>query len=178
MVGQIPVYYAHNNSGRPATRNEVLLNDIPLEAGQTSLGCTSFYMDAGFDPLVPFGYGLSYTTFKYGNVKLSSASLKKEDVLTVTFDLENTGKYEGTEVAQLYVQDKFASVTRPVKELKRFARVTLKPGEKKNVSFELPISELAFWNIDRMKTVEAGDFALWVAPDSQSGEEVFFRVVD
>ena len=103
---------------------------------------------------------------------------KKEDVLTVTFDLENTGKYEGTEVAQLYVQDKFASVTRPVKELKRFARVTLKPGEKKNVSFELPISELAFWNIDMVKTVEAGDFALWVAPDSQSGEEVFFKVVD
>lgn len=178
MVGQIPVYYAHNSSGRPATRNEVLLNDIPLEAGQTSLGCTSFYMDAGFDPLYPFGYGLSYTTFKYDNVKLSSANLKKEDVLTVTFDLENTGKYEGTEVAQLYVQDKFASVTRPVKELKRFARVTLKPGEKKNVSFELPISELAFWNIDMVKTVEAGDFALWVAPDSQSGEEVFFKVVD
>lgn len=100
MVGQIPVYYAHNSSGRPATRNEVLLNDIPLEAGQTSLGCTSFYMDAGFDPLYPFGYGLSYTTFKYDNVKLSSANLKKEDVLTVTFDLENTGKYEGTEVAQ------------------------------------------------------------------------------
>ena len=123
----------------------------------------------------PFGYGLSYTTFKYDNVKLSSANLKKEDVLTVTFDLENTGKYEGTEVAQLYVQDKFASVTRPVKELKRFARVTLKPGEKKNVSFELPISELAFWNIDMVKTVEAGDFALWVAPDSQSGEEVFFN---
>ncbi|KAB4194788.1 glycosyl hydrolase, partial [Bacteroides uniformis] len=178
MVGQIPVYYAHNSSGRPATRNEVLLNDIPLEAGQTSLGCTSFYMDAGFDPLYPFGYGLSYTTFKYDNVKLSSANLKKEDVLTVTFDLENTGKYEGTEVAQLYVQDKFASVTRPVKELKRFDRVTLKPGEKKNVSFELPISELAFWNIDMVKTVEAGDFALWVAPDSQSGEEVFFKVVD
>ena len=178
MVGQIPVYYAHNSSGRPATRNEVLLNDIPLEAGQTSLGCTSFYMDAGFDPLYPFGYGLSYTTFKYDNVKLSSANLKKEDVLTVTFDLENTGKYEGTEVAQLYVQDKFASVTRPVRELKRFARITLKPGEKKNVSFELPISELAFWNIDMVKTVEVGDFALWVAPDSQSGEEVFFRVVD
>mgnify|MGYP000999813765 CR=1 FL=1 len=178
MVGQIPVYYAHNNTGRPATRNEVLLNDIAVEAGQTSLGCTSFYMDAGFDPLFPFGYGLSYTTFKYSNVKLSSAALKKNDVLTVTFDLENTGKYEGTEVAQLYVQDKVGSVTRPVKELKRFTRVTLKPGEKKNVSFELPISELAFWNIDMAKVVEPGDFGLWVAPDSQSGEEVFFKVID
>lgn len=178
MVGQIPVYYAHNNTGRPATRNEVLLDDIAVEAGQTSLGCTSFYMDAGFDPLFPFGYGLSYTTFKYSNVKLSSASLKKDDVLTVTFDLENTGKYKGTEVAQLYIQDKVGSVTRPVKELKRFTRVTLKPGEKKNVSFELPISELAFWNIDMMKVVEPGDFGLWVATDSQSGEEVFFKVVD
>ena len=178
MVGQIPVYYAHNNTGRPATRNEVLLDDIAVEAGQTSLGCTSFYMDAGFDPLFPFGYGLSYTTFKYSNVKLSSASLKKDDVLTVTFDLENTGKYKGTEVAQLYIQDKVGSVTRPVKELKRFTRVTLKPGEKKNVSFELPVSELAFWNIDMAKVVEPGDFGLWVATDSQSGEEVFFKVVD
>ena len=178
MVGQIPVYYAHNNTGRPATRNEVLLNDIAVEAGQTSLGCTSFYMDAGFDPLFPFGYGLSYTTFKYSNIKLASYVLKKDDVLTVTFDLENTGKYEGTEVAQLYIQDKIGSVTRPVKELKRFTRVTLKPGEKKSVSFELPISELAFWNIDMAKVVESGDFGLWVATDSQSGEEVFFKVVD
>ena len=178
MVGQIPVYYAHNNTGRPATRNEVLLNDIAVEAGQTSLGCTSFYMDAGFDPLFPFGYGLSYTTFKYSNIKLASDVLKKDDVLTVTFDLENTGKYEGTEVAQLYIQDKIGSVTRPVKELKRFTRVTLKPGEKKSVSFELPISELAFWNIDMAKVVESGDFGLWVATDSQSGEEVFFKVVD
>ena len=110
MVGQVPVYYAHNNTGRPATRSEVLIDDIALEAGQTSLGCTSFYMDAGFDPLFPFGYGLSYTTFQYGNVKLSSDNLKKDDVLTVTFDLENTGKYEGTEVAQLYVQDMILSL--------------------------------------------------------------------
>ncbi len=178
MVGQIPLYYAHNNTGRPATRNEVLLNDISLEAGQTSLGCTSFYLDAGFDPLFPFGYGLSYTTFEYSNVKLASANLKKDDVLKVTFDLENTGKYEGTEIVQLYVQDKAASVARPVKELKRFTRIRLKPGEKKSVAFELPVSELAFWNMDMVKTVEPGDFALWVAPDSRQGEEVFFRIAD
>lgn len=178
MVGQIPIYYAHNNTGRPATKEEILINDIPLEAGQTSLGCTSFYMDAGFDPLFPFGYGLSYTTFSYSHMKLSSKELKINDVLTVSFDLENTGKYEGTEIAQLYVQDLVGSVTRPVKELKRFTRVTLKPGEKKNVSFELPVSELAFWNIDNIKTVEAGDFALWVAPNSQSGEKMLFKVID
>lgn len=178
MVGQIPVYYAHNNTGRPATKKETLLDDIQVEAGQTSLGCTSFYMDAGFDPLFPFGYGLSYTTFAYSNIKLSATELKKDDVLTVTFDLENTGNYEGTEIAQLYVQDKVGSVTRPVKELKRFSRITLKPGEKKSVSFELPVSELAFWNIDMKHVVEAGDFNLWVAPDSQSGSPISFKVTD
>lgn len=135
-------------------------------------------MDVGAQPLYPFGYGLSYTTFKYGKPQLSAGELSSKDVLTVTFDLENTGKYEGTEIAQLYVQDKVASVTRPVKELKRFARVTLKPGEKKTVSFELPISELAFWNLNMVKTVEPGDFGLWVGPDSQTGDEVFFKVVD
>lgn len=177
-VGQIPIYYAHNNTGRPATRNEVLLKDIPINAGQTSNGCRSYYLDAGFEPLFPFGYGLSYTTFKYSNVKLSSTSLKDDDVLKVTFDLENTGKYEATEVAQLYVRDKVGSVTRPVKELKRFTRISLKPGEKKNVTFELPVSELAFWDINMNKIVEPGDFSLWVAPDSQSGEEISFKVVD
>lgn len=177
-VGQIPIYYAHNNTGRPATRDEVLLKDIPINAGQTSNGCRSYYLDAGFEPLFPFGYGLSYTTFKYSNVKLSSTSLKDDDVLKVTFDLENTGKYEATEVAQLYVRDKVGSVTRPVKELKRFTRISLKPGEKKNVTFELPVNELAFWDINMNKIVEPGDFSLWVAPDSQSGEEISFKVVD
>lgn len=177
-VGQIPIYYAHNNTGRPATRDEVLLKDIPINAGQTSNGCRSYYLDAGFEPLFPFGYGLSYTTFKYSNVKLFSTSLKDDDVLKVTFDLENTGKYEATEVAQLYVRDKVGSVTRPVKELKRFTRISLKPGEKKNVTFELPVSELAFWDINMNKIVEPGDFSLWVAPDSQSGEEISFKVVD
>lgn len=177
-VGQIPMYYAHNNTGRPVTGKEVLLNDIPVEAPQTSLGNTSFYLDAGADPLFPFGYGLSYTTFEYSNVNLSSTTLKKDDTLTVTFYLENTGEYEGTEVVQLYVQDKVGSVTRPVKELKRFARVTLRPGEKRKVLFEFPISELAFWNIDMAKVVEPGDFGLWVASCSRSGDEVFFKVID
>lgn len=176
-VGQVPLYYAHNNSGRPASKHFRPLDELPLEVGQTSAGSNSSYMDVGVQPLYPFGYGLSYTTFEYSNVKLSSSELKKDDVLTVTFDLENTGKYEGTEVAQLYVRDKVGSVTRPVKELKRFTRVTLKPGEKKTVTFELPISKLAFWNIDMKKTVEPGDFLLWVAPDSQSGEEITFKVI-
>ncbi len=178
MVGQIPLYYSHNHSGRPALGTETLINEIPVEAAQTSLGNTSFYLDAGTKPLFPFGYGLSYTTFAYSNVRLSANQLKKTDVLTVTFDLENTGTYEATEVVQLYIQDKVGSVTRPVKELKRFTRITLKPGEKRKVSFELPVEELAFWNIDMAKVVEPGDFGLWVAPDSQRGEEVVFKVID
>lgn len=178
MTGQIPVYYSHNNSGRPAMGTETLLNDIPHEAGQTSLGNTSFYLDAGFYPLFPFGYGLSYTSFRYGEVKLSADTYKKNEVIRVSVDLQNTGKYSGTEVVQLYVQDKVGSVTRPVKELKRFTRVGLQPGQRETVSFELPVEELAFWNIDMKKVVEAGEFGLWVAGDSQSGEEVIFKVVE
>lgn len=176
-VGQIPMYYAHNNSGRPATRQETLLTNIPLEAGQTSLGNTSFYLDAGFDPLFPFGYGLSYTTFEYSNVKLSAAEYKQGETISVTFSIKNTGQYAGTEVAQLYVRDLVGSVTRPVKELKRFNRISLNPGEEKQVTFELPVSELAFWNIDMVKMVEPGDFLLWIAGDSQSGDAHEFKVV-
>ncbi|MBP1593990.1 MAG: bglX [Bacteroidetes bacterium] len=177
-VGQIPLYYNHNKTGRPATKKETLLDKIEVEAGQTSLGCTSFYMDAGFDPLFPFGYGLSYTTFQYNNLKLSATEFTSKGRIEVTFDLKNTGKYEGTEVAQLYVRDKVGSVTRPVKELKRFTRVTLKPGETKNISFTLPVEELAFWNIDMKKVVEPGDFTLWVGTNSQEGISADFKVVE
>lgn len=175
-VGQIPLYYSHNSTGRPFQGTETMLQDIPAEAGQTSLGNTSFYLDAGNDPLYPFGYGLSYSTFKYDNLKLSSEKLKEGDVLTVSFDLTNTGKYDATEVAQLYVQDRFGSVTRPVKELKRFERIALKSGESRSVSFSLPIQELAFWNIDMKKVVEAGDFNLWVGGDSRAALKGSFVV--
>ncbi|MGL5894522.1 MAG: fibronectin type III-like domain-contianing protein, partial [Bacteroidales bacterium] len=141
-----------------------------------SLGCTSFYLDAGFDPLYHFGYGLSYTTFNYSNIELSTRELTERETLKVSFLLENSGRYEATEVAQLYIQDKVGSVTRPVKELKRFERITLKPGESREVTFELPIQELAFWNIDMKKTVEAGEFNLWVAGDSQRGTPTTFSV--
>lgn len=176
-VGQIPLYYSHNNTGRPANRSETLLNNIPIEAGQTSLGCTSFYLDAGFDPLYPFGYGLSYTTFEYGSPTLSNTEFKEDDVITVKFELQNTGKYDATEIVQLYVQDKVGSTTRPVKELKKFMRIFLAAGEKRLLTFELPIKELAFWDIDMKYKVEPGEFNLWIAPDSQSGTPINFKVV-
>ena len=176
-AGQAPFYYNHNNSGRPNNGTETLLNDIPVEAGQTSLGCTSFYLDTGYGPLFPFGYGLTYTTFEYGNPVLEKSELGASDVIKVSVELKNTGKRTATEVAQLYVQDCVGSVVRPVKELKRFQRVELAPGETKTVTFELPVEELAFWNIDMEYVVEPGDFRLWVAGDSDSGNPVNFAVL-
>ncbi|MCI5618355.1 MAG: glycoside hydrolase family 3 C-terminal domain-containing protein [Rikenellaceae bacterium] len=175
-AGQAPFYYNHNNSGRPCNGTETLLDDIPMAAGQTSLGCTSYYLDTGYGPLFPFGYGLSYTSFEYGKPVVENAELGRDDVLRVSFDLKNTGKYEGTEVAQLYVQDKVGSVVRPVRELKRFERVNLAPGESRKVTFELPVAELAFWNFDMEYVVEPGDFRLWVAGDSASGTPIDFVV--
>jgi beta-glucosidase len=175
-VGQIPLYYAHNNTGRPYQGDEILLNDIPPEAGQTSLGNTSFHLDAGVEPLYPFGYGLSYTTFEYSNLRLSATQMTSSDVLTVSADITNTGSYDATEIAQLYIQDCIGSVTRPVKELKRFDRIPLKAGEKKHITFTLPIAELAFYNIDMKKMVEPGDFNLWIGPNSQDGLKASFTV--
>lgn len=176
MSGQVPIYYAQHKTGRPANPTEMLIDEIPVEAGQTSVGCRSFYLDAGNSPLFPFGYGLSYTTFEYSNLSLASDKLTAQDTLSISFTLKNTGKYDGTEVVQLYVQDKVGSVTRPVKELKRFQRVTLKAGESTQVSLSLPVSELAFWGYDMNYTVEPGDFTLWVGTNSAEGLTKDFSV--
>lgn len=176
MSGQVPIYYAQHKTGRPANPTEMLIDEIPVEAGQTSVGCRSFYLDAGNSPLFPFGYGLSYTTFEYSNLSLASDKLTAQDTLSISFTLKNTGKYDGTEVVQLYVQDKVGSVTRPVKELKRFQRVTLKAGESTQVSLSLPVSELAFWGYDMNYTVEPGDFTLWVGSNSAEGLTKDFSV--
>lgn len=176
MSGQVPIYYAQHKTGRPANPTEMLIDEIPVEAGQTSVGCRSFYLDAGNSPLFPFGYGLSYTTFEYSNLSLASDKLTAQDSLSISFTLKNTGKYDGTEVVQLYVQDKVGSVTRPVKELKRFQRVTLKAGESTQVSLSLPVSELAFWGYDMNYTVEPGDFTLWVGTNSAEGLTKDFSV--
>jgi len=174
--GQVPLYYNHNSSGRPFQGNETMLDQIPLKAGQTSLGNTSFYLDAGAAPLFPFGFGLSYTTFAYTNIRIDQVSYHQNDTMTMSFDLTNTGKTAATEVAQLYVCDKTGSVTRPVKELKKFERIALNPGETRTVIWNLPISELAFWNLQMEKVVEPGQFALWVSGDSASGEPILFEV--
>lgn len=176
-AGQAPFYYNHNNSGRPNNGTETLLEDIPIAAGQTSLGCSSYYLDSGYGPLFPFGYGLSYTTFEYGTPVLEKSELSADDVIKVSVELRNTGSVKATEVVQLYVRDCVGSVVRPVKELKRFDRVELAAGESKTVCFELPVSELAFWNIDMKYVVESGDFKLWVAGDSASGDPVDFKVI-
>ena len=177
MAGQVPVYYGQKSTGRPALSEEMLVDEIPVEAGQTSIGCRSFYLDAGSTPLYPFGYGLSYTTFEYSGLMLSSDTYGMDDDITVTFNLSNSGPCEGTEIVQLYVRDLVGSVTRPVKELKAFRRVTLGSGETQAVSFNLPVRDLAFWGMDMTYGVEPGAFTLWVGPDSATGLSADFTVV-
>ena len=174
-VGQVPMYYAHNMTGRPYN-GEKMLSEIDLEAGQTSLGNTSYYLDYGALPLFPFGFGLSYTSFRYSDVSLDQDVYPADGTITVSFTLENSGSCDGTEVVQLYVRDLVGSITRPVKELKHFERVSLKAGEKRTIQLQLPVSELAFYGLDGVKKVEPGDFQLWVAGDSASGEPVAFKV--
>ena len=175
-AGQAPFYYNHPMTGRPNNGTETLLNDIPLRAGQTSLGCTSYYLDSGYGPLFPFGYGLSYTTFEYSNVTIDKSEYAECDTIVVEYDLTNSGSYDATETVQLYVRDLVGSVVRPVKELKGFERVALKAGETKHCRFELPVKELAFWNVDMNYVVEPGKFQLWVGGDSDAGEPLSFVV--
>ena len=174
-VGQAPLYYSHNRTGRPYN-GETLLDDIPEEAGQTSLGNTSYYLDYGAYPLFPFGYGLSYTTFAYSGIALDREAYGTEDTVQVTFTLANTGACAGTEVVQIYVRDLVGSITRPVKELKHFERVALEPGESRTLTVGIPVSDLAFVGLDGVKKVEPGEFQLWVDGDSASGKPVSFEV--
>lgn len=172
---QQPLYYSHKNTGRPA-EGMTLIDDIPLEAGQTSTGCTSFYLDAGDGALYPFGYGLSYTDFSYGPVVLSSDKMRTDGSITATCEIENTGKVKGSTVAQLYVRDMVGSLCRPVKELKAFDKIELAPGEKRTVNFTINASDLAFHKADNTLAVEPGDFKVWIAPDSESGDAKDFVV--
>jgi beta-glucosidase len=160
-VGQVPIYYSHENTGRPADRNKF----------------TSKYIDAPVTPLYPFGYGLSYTKFKYNNLTLSAEKITADSQITVSAEIENAGQYEGDEVIELYIRDEKASVIRPVKELKGFTKVHLKPGEKKTVGFVLGPEELGFYNQEMKFVVEPGVFKVWVAWNSAEGLESSFEVV-
>jgi len=137
---------------------------------------SSKYMDISTLPLYSFGFGLSYTTFKYGDVKISSKEISKDDSLTVTCTVSNTGSVDGDEVVQLYIRDLFASATRPVKELKAFSKIHLKAGQQQEVQFVLKAKDFAFYDATNSFVVEPGVFHLWVAPNSQDGEKVEVRV--
>ena len=161
-VGQIPIYYNMKNTGRPIIDEDRF---------------TSKYIDSLNTPLLPFGYGLSYTTFAYSNLKIENKKVKIPGTVKVSTDITNTGKMAGHEVVQLYIRDLVGSVTRPVKELKGFERIYLKPGQTKTVTFDLSTSDLRFYDINMEYRVEPGDFNVWVGPDSVKGLEGSFELL-
>ena len=154
-VGQIPIYYAHKNTGRP------------LPAGKWFEKFRSNYLDVDNDPLYPFGYGLSYTTFQYSDITLSAPIVGQDGSVTAKVTITNTGKRDGAEVVQLYIRDLVGSITRPVKELKGFEKIFLKAGESKTVSFKITPDLLHFYDYDLNYVAEPGDFDLMVGGNSQ-----------
>jgi beta-glucosidase len=178
-VGQVPIYYSQKRGGKPPTpETTVLLDDIPVRAPQTSIGNTSYHLDAGYEPLFPFGHGLSYATFEYSNLQLDRPALRIGEALTVSVDITNTSRVAAYEVAQLYVRDLVGNVTRPVRELKGFQRVRLAPGQTLTITFRLHSDDLAFFGRDNTGIVEPGEFHLWVGGSSQAGLRAAFRLVE
>jgi beta-glucosidase len=151
-VGQIPLYYNHKNTGRPYDPENKF---------------TSKYLDAPNEPVYPFGYGLSYTSFVYGDIGLTKTELHGNETLTASVKLTNSGKFAGEEVVQLYIQDRVASISRPVKELKNFKRVFLQPGETKEISIEITTKDLMFFNSDLKYDWEPGDFVIYIGTNSR-----------
>jgi beta-glucosidase len=177
-VGQAPLYYGHSNTGRPSPPGFKPLAgsheaDLPEE-----FKFRSHYLDSDPFPLFPFGYGLTYTTFAYDDVELSVPSLRPGQTLGVRARVTNTGKRAGTEVVQLYVRDLVASVVRPVKELKAFRRLRLRPGESKVVEFALDASQLAYLDAEGKPVLEPGRFALGVGGDSTVELAEAFELID
>lgn len=163
-VGQIPIFYNHLNTGRP------------LEEGKWFSKFHSNYLDIDNDPLFPFGYGLSYTTFRYGKPSLSAPVMQQGDTLTVSVDVTNTGSYDADEVVQMYVRDLVGSVSRPVKELKGFSRVSLRKGETRRVDFKITLDDLKFYNQQLDYRAEPGDFEVMVGPDSRNVQTLKFTL--
>jgi beta-glucosidase len=179
VTGQIPLYYNHKNTGRPHVAEAFIpMDEFPVEAPQHSTGNRSQYIDMGFAPQFPFGYGLTYGSVAYGEPEITKTSLKPGDTTEISAVIKNTSKRAVTEVAQLYVQDLVGSVTRPVRELKQYKKVTLQPGESQRVAFNLHTDELKFFNSQVEKVLEPGDFRAWVAPNAAEGVMVTFEVAE
>jgi beta-glucosidase len=154
-VGQVPIFYNHYNTGRPVTK-------------PTDITYKSAYIDSPNDPRYAFGYGLSYTTFAYSDLKFDHTTLRKGETVKVSFNITNSGKVEGEEVSQLYLQDRFASIVRPVKELKDFMKVKLKPGESRTITFEITPAKLSFYKEKLGWITEPGDFKVMIGGSSDS----------
>jgi len=161
-VGQVPIYYNHKNTGRP-------------NGGEGNV-FWSHYTDAPNDALFPFGFGLSYTTFSYSDLKISLDAISKGEKLQVSVSVKNSGNVSGEEVVQLYIRDLVGSITRPVKELKGFEKISLQAGESKVVNFTIGENDLAFWGADNTFKAEPGDFNLWVGTNSAEGLETSFKL--
>ena len=178
VTGQIPIYYAHKPTGKPSTPETLIhIDAIEARAPQTSVGNTSFHLDAGDTPLFPFGFGLSYTTFAYETLTVEPRALTRDDVLSVQVEVVNTGPVAAHEVVQCYVRDRVGSITRPVRELKAFRKVYLAPGERMTVTFVLTPDDLAFHGRDLRRRTEPGHFDLWVGGDSRATLHADFSYV-
>jgi beta-glucosidase len=165
-VGQVPLYYNHKNTGRPPRPYDFDSDRTVDDRINTELGYNSNYIDVGPYPLYPFGYGLSYTTFKYGKVDLSAGKLRPGGTLAVRVPVTNAGKVAADEIVQLYVRDLVGSITRPVRELKGFRRVHLAPGQTLVVEFALAADDLAFYNNEEERVLEPGKFEVYVGGSS------------
>ena len=163
-VGQIPLYYAHKNTGRP------------LAEGKWFEKFRTNYLDVDNEPLYPFGFGLSYTTFSYSDVALSHSSIGMTGELTATVQVTNTGNWPGSEVVQLYIRDMVGSSTRPVKELKGFQKIFLEPGDVKYVYFKIAPEMLKYYNYDLQFVAEPGDFEVMIGPNSRDVKSAKFTL--
>jgi beta-glucosidase len=159
-LGQVPLFYNHKNTGRP------------LPEGKWFEKFKTNYLDVTNDPQYPFGYGLSYTTFTYGALQVSSKSLKGNQTLQASVQVTNSGSQAGKEVVQLYIRDLVGSVTRPVKELKAFEKIDLKPGETKTVTFKITPEQLKFYNYDLKYDWEPGEFEIMIGGNSRDVQKV------
>ncbi|MFZ9387364.1 MAG: beta-glucosidase BglX [Chitinophagaceae bacterium] len=163
-LGQVPIYYAHKNTGRP------------IGEGKWFQKYRSNYLDVSNEPLYPFGYGLSYTTFTYSPVRLSTQVMNSKGTVTASVTVTNSGSREGKEVVQLYIRDLVGTVTRPVKELKGFQKIFLKPGESREVLFKISVNDLKFYNSDLKFVAEPGDFKIFIGGNSRDVKEADLKL--